>query len=208
MRQTHSWAEDVYISNYESLESSSTEDENYFHDLIKLADDVQLCIRSMIEQRECYRMLDTLSHEVEDREEADTVELQDVLLAELPRLQKSLDEFHISFCSTGASKIDSLKAHAKDLGRCLTKLKETATPEASAITPTEVHNDPEDTYRHEKKACMVTLLIFKVDLANWCSFWRRFQDYVGKLKGITDDEKLSYLQDCLRSNYIIRNGDN
>ncbi len=28
--------------------------------------------------------------------------------------------------------------------------------------------------------------------------WRRFQDYVGKLKSTTDDEKLSYFQGCLK----------
>ncbi len=176
-------AEDAYTINYESLESPSTEEENYYHDFTKLADDARLRISSMMEQRECYRMFDTLSHEVEDWEEVDTAELQDVFLAELPRLQKALDEFRISSCSTGASKIASLKAHAKDLRRRLTRLKQRATPETSATTPIAVHDDSEDTYRHEKKARMVPLPTFKGDLADWRSFWRRFQDYVGKLKG-------------------------
>ncbi len=61
------------------MESPSTEEENYYHDFTKLADDARLRISSMMEQRECYRMFDTLSHEVEDWEEVDTAELQDVL---------------------------------------------------------------------------------------------------------------------------------
>ncbi len=185
-------AEDVYTINYESLESPSTEEENYYHDFTKLADDARLRISSMMEQCECYRMFNTLSHEVEDWE-VDTVELQDAFLAELPRLQKTLDGFRISSCSTGASKIASLKAHAKDLRHRLTRLKQRATFETSTTTSIAVHNDSEDTYRHEKKARMVPLPTFKGDLADWRSFWRRFQHYVGKLKRITDDEKLSYL---------------
>ncbi len=91
-------------------------------------------------------MFDTLSHEVEDWEGVDTAELQDVFLAELPRLQK-LDEFRFSSCSTGASKIASLKAHAKDLRRRLTRLKQRATPETSTTTPIAVHDDSENTYQ-------------------------------------------------------------
>ncbi len=38
-----------------------------------------------------------------------------------------------------------------------------------------VHDDPEDTYLHEKIARIVPLPTFKGDLADWHSFWGRFQ---------------------------------
>ena len=72
----------------------------------------------------------------------------------------------------------------------------------------------EDSYRHDKKARMILLPTFEGDLADGCSFWRRFQDYVEKLRHITDDERLRYLQDCLKDPTAqdivadsIRNGD-
>ena len=43
---------------------------------------------------------------------------------------------------------------------------------------------------------MVPLPTFDGDLADWSSFWRQFQDYVEKLRHITDGEQLSYLRDC------------
>ena len=39
---------------------------------------------------------------------------------------------------------------------------------------------------------------FSGNLADWCSFWRRFIDYIEKLRCLTDYERLSYLLDCLK----------
>ena len=112
--------------------------------------------------------------------------------------------------------IDSLYlAHAKDLRKRLTKLIELATPHTPDTAPTtEVRDVSEDFYCRDKKARMVPLPTFEGDLADWHSFWRRFQDYVGKLRHITDDERLIYLQDCLIDHTAqdivadsIRNGD-
>ena len=81
----------------------------------------------------------------------------------------------------------------------MTKLIELATPETPDTAPTTVVRDlSEDSYCHNKKARMVPLPNFDGDLADWCSFWRQFHDYVGKLGRIMDDERLSYLQDCLK----------
>ena len=97
----------------------------------------------------------------------------------------------------------------------MTKLIELATLEIpDTVTTTEVRDLSEDSYRHNKKARMVPLPTFEEDLADWHSFWRRFQDYVGKLCRITDNKRLSYLQDCLKDPTAqdivadaIRNGD-
>ena len=81
----------------------------------------------------------------------------------------------------------------------MTKQIELATPDTPDTAPTtEVWDALEDTYRHDKKARMVTLPTFEGDLADWRSIWRRFQNYVGKLRHITDDEQLCYLQDWLK----------
>ena len=93
----------------------------------------------------------------------------------------------------------------------MTKLIELATRDTPDIAPTtEVRDVSEDSYRRDKKARMVPLPTFEGDLADWCSFWRRFQDYVGKLRHITDDERLNYLEDPTSQDIVadsIRNGD-
>ena len=90
-------------------------------------------------------------------------------------------------CKPGGYRLPILQAHAKDLRKCLTKLIELATPDTTGTTPvTEV-----DSYRRGNKARMV--LYPQGNLADWCSFCKRFQDYVGKLHQITGDERLSYL---------------
>ena len=72
----------------------------------------------------------------------------------------------------------------------------------------------DDHYAIQKKARTILLPKFSGNLADWRSFWRFFKDYIEKLRCLTDDERLSYLLDCLKVpdgqdivSDAIRNGD-
>ena len=133
-----------------------------------------------------------------------------------PDIRRKLAEFWKHSCTPRGSPLPIFQAHAKELTKCLTKLIEFATPITPDTAPTTevVWDTSEDSYRRDKKARMVPLPTFEGDLADWNSFWRRFQDYVEKLRQITYDERLSYLQNCLKDPtakhivaYSIRFGD-
>ena len=127
-----------------------------------------------------------------------TLHLYRTFPKQYPDIQRRLAVFRSSSCTSGSYRLPILQAHAKNLRKCLTKLIELATHDTpDSASTTEVRDMSEDSYRRDKKARMVPLPTFEGDLADWRSFWRRFQDYVGKLRHITDDERLTYLQDCL-----------
>ena len=72
----------------------------------------------------------------------------------------------------------------------------------------------DDKYAISQKARTIPLPTFSVNLADWRSFWRLFHDYIGKLRYLTDDKRLSYLLDCLKVpngqdivSDALRNGD-
>ena len=138
--------------------------------------------------RTSFQLYYTLHLEITDWEESDIKSL-----SQCPA-QRRLAEFQSSSCTSQAI----LQAHSNNLRKRLTKLIELATQDTPDSAPmTEVRDVSEDSYRRDKKARMVPLPTFEGNLADWRSFWRQFQDYVGKLHHITDDKQLIYLQDCL-----------
>lgn len=40
--------------------------------------------------------------------------------------------------------------------------------------------------------------VYEEDQADWICFWRRSQDFIGKLRGITDDEKLNIFKSVVK----------
>ena len=213
-------AEDAYATLFGQLEEVCPEDESqqreetgHYHDFTLAADNARLRINAMIAQRKSLQLYDSLSGEVTDWEESSPDELTESFLDEYPALMQSLAEFRASSCATGATDLPILKAYVKDLRRRLTKLKQSAKPEPSE-TATMPEEEPKGFYRQEMKARSVPLPIFKGDLADWRSFWTRFQEYISKLKHASDYDKLSYLQDCVKDSAALeivedaaRNGD-
>ena len=162
------------------------------------ANDSRARINVKLEQNRAFQLCNTLHLEITDWEESDISSLSRTFPKQYPDIQRRLAEFWSSSCTSGGYRLPILQAHSKKLRKCLTKLIELAfhvTPDSAPTT--EVQDESEDSYRRDKKARMVPLPTFEGDLADWRSFWRQFQDYVGKLRHITDDERLIYLQDCL-----------
>ena len=189
----------------------SAEEEQAYVDFETSANDSHARINVMLEQNRAFQLYYTLHLEISDCEESDTTCLSRTFPKQYPDIQRRLAEFRSSSCTLGGYRLPILQAHAKNLRKRLTKLIELATRDTPDSAPTtEVRDVSEDSYRHDKKARMVPLPTFEGDLADWCSFWRRFQDYVGKLRHITDDERLNYLEDPTSQDIVadsIRNGD-
>ena len=151
----------------------------------------------MLEQNCAFQLYYTLHLEITDWEESNITSLSRTFPKQYHDIQKRLAEFRSSSCTSGGYRLPILQAHAKNLRKRLIKLIELATHDRPDTAPTtEVRDVSEDSYHCDKKARMVPLPTFEGDLADWCSFWRRFQDYVEELRHITDDERLSYLRDC------------
>ena len=69
-------------------------------------------------------------------------------------------------------------------------------------------------YRYDIKARVIPLPVFHGDLADWNTFWTAFNEYIKKVKYITDREKYSYLQESIKDPVALdivkdssRNGD-
>ena len=206
----------AYTDNYNTLEVVSAEEEQDYMDFEMLANDSRARINVMLEQNRAFQLYYTLHLEITDWEDSDITSLSRTFSKQYPDIQRRLAEFQSSSCTSRGYRLPILQAHANNLRKRLTKLIELATqdthdtPDTAAPT-TEVRDVSEDS---DKKARMVPLPTFEEDLADWRSFWRRFPDYVEKLRHITDDERLSYLQDCLINPTAqdivadsIRNGD-
>ena len=163
-----------------------------------LASDNRACINVMLEQNRAFQLYYTLHFEITDWEDSDITSLSRTFPKSYPDIQRRLAEFRSSSCTLGGYRLPILQAHAKNLRKRLTKLIELATHDTPNTAPTtEVRDVSEDSYRRDKKARMVPLPTFEGDLRDWRSFWRQFRDYAEKLHHITDDKRLSYLQDCL-----------
>ena len=191
-------AESAYADNYNTLEVVSAEEEQAYVDFEMSANDSRARINVMLEQNRAFQLCNTLHLEITDWEESDISSLSRTFPKQYPDIQRRLAEFRSSSCTSGGYRLPILHAHSKNLRKRLTKLIELATQDTPDSAPTtEVRDVSEDSYCRDKTARMVPLPTFEGDLADWRSFWRRFQDYVGKLHHIADDEQLIYLQDCL-----------
>ena len=180
-------AETAYADNHNMLEVVSAGEEQAYADFVTSANDSRARINVMLEQNRAFQLYYTLQLEITDWEDSHITSLSRTFPNQYPDILR-LAEFRCSSCTSGGSRLPILQAHAKDLRKRLTKLIELATPETPDTAPTTAVRDlSEDSYRHDKKARMVPLPTFEGDLADWRSFWRRFLDYVGKLRCITDD---------------------
>ena len=182
-------AETAYADNYNTLEVVLAEEEHAYMDFKTLANDSRARINVMMEQNHAFQLYYTLHFEITDWEDSDITSLSRTFPKQYPDIQRRLAEFQSSSCTSGGYRLPILQVHAKNLRKRLTKLIELATHDTPDTAPmTEVRDVSEDSYRCNEKVRMVPLPIFAGDLADWSLFWRRFQDYVGKLRHITDDE--------------------
>ena len=212
--------EEAYQNNhYNVLDGSLDLEEEQLRELeadqlqfSSTASKVRQRINAMIEQKESYSMYNTLLQEVEDWEAFDIEDL-DNFPSEYPRLKDMLTNFRASTNATGAVQIPELKVNARDLLKHLNALLQKSKKDLkfSCLNDKDKENDH---YAIQKKARTVPLPTFSGNLADWCSFWRHYKDYIEKLRCLTDDERLSYLLDCLKVpdgqdivSDAIRNGD-
>ena len=173
----------------------SAEEEQSYVDFEKSTNNSRARINVMLEQNRAFQLYYILHLEITDWEESDITSLTRTFPKQYPDIQRRLAEYRSSSCTSGGYRLPILQAHSKNLRKRLTKLIELATQDTPDSAPTTEFRDvSEDSYRRDKKARIVPL----GDLADWSSFWRRFQDYVGKLCHIMDDERLNYLLDCLK----------
>ena len=178
----------------------------------RTASKVRQLINAMIEQKESYFMYNTLLQEVEDWEAFDIEDL-DNFPSEYLRLKDTLTNFRASTNATGAVQIPEVKVNARDLLKRLNALLQKSKKGLKSSCLKDKDKE-DDHYTIQKKARTVPLPTFSGNLADWRSFWRRFKDYIEKLRRLTDDERLSYLLDCLKVpdgqdivSDAIRNGD-
>ena len=108
-----------------------------------------------------------------------------------------LTNFRASTNGTGAVQIPELKVNARDFLKCLNALLQKSKKDLKSSCLKDKDKE-DDHYAIQKKARTVPLPTFSGNLADWRSFWRLFKDYIGKLRCLTDDERLSYLLDCLK----------
>ena len=211
-------AEEAYQNNHSNVLDGSLDLEEQLRELeadqlqfSRSASKVRQRINAMIEQKESYSMYNTLLQEVEDWE-AFYIEDLDNFPSEYPRLKDMLTNFRASTNATGAVQIPELKVNARDLLKRLNAILQKSKKDLKSLCLKD--KDEDDHYAIQKKARTVPLLTFSGNLADWRSFWRCFKDYIGKLRCLTDDERLSYLLDCLKVpdgqdivSDAIRNGD-
>ena len=154
-------------------------------------------ITTLLNECEAGQLYEDLESEICIWEDTDNDELVNVFEGEYNRLTKLLAAVR---SHPGSRITEGMKNSVGYLQKRLTALRSKTKPIKSShvSVPTDDSKSSDDTYSEYKKARTVPLPTFSGDLAEWRSFWARFKDYISKLKHITNDEKLSYLLDCLK----------
>lgn len=217
-------AEASYAEAYESVvdvypdnPAKQKEEESHYDEFVIMAGQTRARLNAMLEQRKAYHLIDTLVEDITYWEDCPIEDLRASFPGEYPAVMKRVNECRKSACTTGATSITELKAHVNELKRKIMRLEQKSRPpptEPSASSVASSSSSHEDYYRHDMKARAVPLPIFKGNLADWRTFWTRFNEYVGKIRHITDHEKLCYLQDAVKDPTALdivsdaaRNGD-
>ena len=161
-------------------------------------------------------LYDILTDDIAYWEECSAVDLKASFPKEYASLAKTLDEFRAATSANGAIDIPDLKVRAKELKRRLMKLEQqVSTTDSAGSSDSGVSNLSSDSYYcHDIKARAIPLPEFHGDLGDWNTFWTAFNEYIKKVKYITDREKYSYLQESIKDSVALdivkdfaRNGD-
>ncbi len=80
--------------------------------------------------------------------------------------------------------------------KCAGTPTSSSSPSTAATASTTA--DPATSIRQGVKARTLPLPIYSGDLSDWRSFWRRFKDYLGKMPGLSNDEQLTFLLECIK----------
>ncbi len=120
---------------------------------------------------------------------------------EIDSLQTQFDEFVELTRPWKMASSPQIKSIVKDMRKRIDQLKKEATPAASLSDSSAAAHCDEDTgssMRQGIKSRTLPLPVYSGELADWCSFWRRFLDYLDRMPRLTTDEKLTFLLECIR----------
>ena len=190
-------AEESYATLFNEIEESfpgdgskQREEVGHYNDFVVSADKARQIINAMKSQRQAYVLYDILTDDIAYWEECSTVDLKASFPKEYASLAKTLDEFRAATSTSGAINIPDLKVRAKELKRRLMKLEQqVSTTDSAGSSDSGVPVPSSDNYySHDIKARAIPLPVFHGELGDWNTFWTAFNEYIKKVKYVTDRE--------------------